>query len=274
MYLKKEPIDFQADVLDASRSKPVLVDFWAAWCGPCRILSPTLEKLAEEAGNSWTLVKVNTELQPNLAVQYKVQGIPAVKLFINGRIAGEFMGALPEDQIRRWLDEHLPNSARDALAVAEASLQNGDAYTAMLKAREVLESEDVDSRLLKHAKIILSEASFTTNPEESRKLASEFVEGDPFYDRAKSILVMYNLQFGDLPEDETSPACQLYTEGVIAWRAGDKEIALEKLIESVREDRSCMDDAARKAIIAIFQSLGEDHETTRKYRPRFASALF
>ena len=108
----KELVDFQADVIEESWTRPVLVDFWAAWCGPCRILGPTLEKLAQEAGQPWTLVKVNTDLQPELAMKFNIQGIPAVKLFINGELISEFVGALPEDQVRGWLDEHLPNSMR------------------------------------------------------------------------------------------------------------------------------------------------------------------
>lgn len=99
--------NFDKDVLEASHVRPVLVDFWAPWCGPCRILSPTLEKLAEEAGDSWTLIKVNTESEPELAVRYNIRGIPTVKLFVNGKVTGEFIGALPENEVRRWLDQHL-----------------------------------------------------------------------------------------------------------------------------------------------------------------------
>lgn len=104
----KELVDFQSDVIEDSWTRPVLVDFWAAWCGPCRILGPTLEKLAEEAGDAWTLVKVNTDLQPELAGQYNIRGIPAVKLFISGEVVSEFVGALPEDEVQGWLNEHLP----------------------------------------------------------------------------------------------------------------------------------------------------------------------
>ncbi|MFQ6673271.1 MAG: thioredoxin [Fidelibacterota bacterium] len=274
MYLEKEPIDFQSDVIEASRSRPVLVDFWAAWCGPCRILSPTLEKLAKEAGNSWTLVKLNTDLQPDLAGRYGIRGIPAVKLFLNGDVAGEFVGALPEAQVRQWLDDNLPSPTKEAVLLGEMALQKGDAYTAMMKAREVLDSDGVDPALHQQAAILLAEASFTTDPEESFKLAKQFEAGDPFYNRAEAVLAMYDLQHGELPESDGSPACQLYVEGIKAWRTGNRDVALEKLIESIREDRTCMDDATRKTILAIFRVLGEESEITRKYRPRFASALF
>ena len=111
MYIDKEPIDFQSDVIEASKTTPVLVDFWASWCGPCLMLSPTLEKLAKEAGDSWNLIKVNTEAQPDLAVKYGIRGIPNVKLFVDGELAGEFIGALPEEEIKRWLELNIPKES-------------------------------------------------------------------------------------------------------------------------------------------------------------------
>jgi len=113
MYIDKELIDFQSDVIEASKTTPVLVDFWAEWCGPCVQLSPTLEKLAEEAGDSWTLLKVNTESQPELAAEYGIRSIPNVKLFVNGEISGEFIGALPEEEIKRWLESNIPDQGNE-----------------------------------------------------------------------------------------------------------------------------------------------------------------
>ena len=106
------PEFFQREVLDKSREKPVLVDFWAPWCGPCHMLSPTLEKLARENGGAWRLVKINADRQPGLSARYGVRGIPSVKMFMDGEVSAEFTGALPEQAVRQWLRAHLP--VRDA----------------------------------------------------------------------------------------------------------------------------------------------------------------
>ena len=101
---------FDEDVIQTSHRKPVVVDFWAPWCAPCRILGPTLEKLAKESGGRWRLVKINSDTFPDLAQRYGIRGIPAVKLFVDGAVKDEFVGALPEPAVRQWLDRALPSS--------------------------------------------------------------------------------------------------------------------------------------------------------------------
>ena len=103
--------NFQQDVLEKSFQQPVLVDFWAEWCGPCRTLGPILERLASENERKWSLVKVNTETHQEVAMYFQIRSIPAVKLFIDGEVVDEFTGALPEASIRQWLEQTLPGNS-------------------------------------------------------------------------------------------------------------------------------------------------------------------
>lgn len=102
---------FQEDVIEKSHDKPVVVDFWAPWCGPCRTLGPVLERLAKESQGTWRLVKINTDKHPQIARRYNVRGIPAVKLFVDGEVADEFVGARPEGAVKQWLQPHVPSAA-------------------------------------------------------------------------------------------------------------------------------------------------------------------
>ena len=114
--------NFDVDVLERSREKPVLVDFWAAWCGPCRVIGPVLERLADDNGDDWELRKLDTEKHPAVARQYRITSIPAVKLFVDGEVKDEFVGALPEQMIVLWLKRALPSKFREHLKRAEALL--------------------------------------------------------------------------------------------------------------------------------------------------------
>lgn len=106
--------DFERDVIEASRRKPVVVDFWAPWCGPCRVLSPTLDRLARESKGAWRLVKINTDSFPELAARFRIRGIPTVKLFIDGSERDEFVGALAEPAVRQWLARHMASPRNES----------------------------------------------------------------------------------------------------------------------------------------------------------------
>src|SRR5262245_8928603 len=145
--------DFQRDVIERSRSIPVLVDFWAAWCGPCRVLGPILERLASQASGRWELAKVDTEAHPDVSAEYGVMGIPSVKLFVDGAVVDEFVGALPERDVRRWLERALPAPQSAELEAAAAALKRGAWEEAKLEVENVLAYAPDDPR----ARMLLEE---------------------------------------------------------------------------------------------------------------------
>ncbi|MDH7516329.1 MAG: thioredoxin, partial [Bacteroidota bacterium] len=123
--MKYDVTDFETQVVERSRVVPVVVDFWAQWCSPCRVLGPVLEKLSEENDGRWDLAKVDTDMMPEIAMQYGVRSIPAVKLFIDGTVVSEFVGAQPEHAIRKWLDAYIPPAESKETEQAEKLLSQG-----------------------------------------------------------------------------------------------------------------------------------------------------
>ncbi|MBP1648697.1 MAG: thioredoxin, partial [Bacteroidetes bacterium] len=123
--MNHEVHDFTKDVIEQSFKVPVVVDFWAEWCGPCKMLGPILERLADQSAGKWVLAKVDTDRNEDLAVRYGVRGIPNVKLFVDGKVASEFTGALPERAVVQWLEKALPDQNRKELETARQLIQEG-----------------------------------------------------------------------------------------------------------------------------------------------------
>lgn len=275
--MQDSQLDFQRDVIEASRDLPVVVDFWAEWCGPCRILGPVLEKLAAEARGRWKLVKLNTETHPQIAMQYRIQSIPAVKMFSDGKVVAEFVGALPEVQVRRWLDEHIPSETQKTLAAAQQAIANGDRSKGRNLLQQALASEpDNDD-----ARVLLAELEFESDPAKARKLVPDISMESEFYARGQAISRLTALieNFEDLAktarESERNPkAWEHYLGGIQALKNSDYDKALQNWIEALLVDRSIDDDGPRQACVAVFTYLGQDHEITRKYHRSFTSALF
>jgi putative thioredoxin len=247
--------DFGSRVLQESGDRPVVVDFWAGWCRPCLVLSPVLERLAEQHAGAFLLAKVDVDANPSLAARYGVQGIPAVKAFRDGRVVSEFVGVQPEESVRRFLEGMLPSEAdrrasagRDASSPEEAEA----AFRAALsedpshpEAAAGLARVLMDRGAVEDARAVLAPAS--PSPEVHRL-------------RAEIELRAAAAEAGDLGA------------AARAALAGDHRHALDRSLSLIGEDGHR--EAARELMLHVFGVLGDDHPLTREYRPRLAAALF
>jgi putative thioredoxin len=264
--------NFEKDVIERSRHIPVLVDFWAEWCAPCRMLGPTLERLADKYRGQWELAKVNTEQHQQAAMQYGVQSIPNVKLFINGVVADEFVGALPEDQAEKWLHSALPGKFDTDILQAQNLILNGNLRKAQKMLKPIVKAEPNNHR----AAVLLAQACLESDPQQAVELVQNVAPDSEYYAVAESVRTFGKLfhavkHVKQLPED---PVKDLYLDAIKAMQSGDFESALQNFITVIRKNRNYQEDGARKACIAIFSFLGSDHDLTRQYRSEMSSALY
>ncbi|MCC6349605.1 MAG: tetratricopeptide repeat protein [Candidatus Eisenbacteria bacterium] len=260
-------VDFEKDVIERSRELPVLVDFWAEWCGPCRTLGPVLERLAEDAAGRWALAKVDTEAFGEQATRYGVMSIPNVKLFVNGEVVDEFVGALPEARVREWLARALPSPAAGALAAAREKLAGGDAASAAAELREVLSAEPGNAP----ARLSLGEALLRLDPAAVEDVIAPLA--DDIADRAEALRVIagWLTRADALPE---GAARAPFAAALAAVRSGDWDTALARDIEALRADRSWAAGAARELGRAIFLLLGIEHPACEKHYRAFSGAMY
>jgi putative thioredoxin len=269
--------DFQQHVLDESKHRPVLVDFWAPWCGPCKSLKPVLEKLAAEYGGKFLLAKVNSDDNQELATRYGVRGIPSVKAFVGGEPVDEFSGALPESEVRAFLDRLVPGPAEELRAQAAELRLAGD----MSGALQVLaDASRIDPA---HIGVRLDAAEIMLDLNEAdethRLLAGVADDADPRVPQLKA-----RLQFmGAAGEDEAALAARVAANendlearlkmAQLLVAAGQYEAGMDQLLEIVRRDRSFEDDIGRKTLLSVFDLLGGG-ELPSRYRRMLASILY
>jgi len=264
--------DFQTDVVEASASQPVLVDFWAPWCGPCRQLSPALESLAEE-NDDWTLVKVNVDDHQAVAQEYGVRGIPAVKLFSDGEVVAEFTGAKPKHSVQTWLDEHLPSEEKTRIEEAQAALDAGNHEEAEHLLWPVLEDNpDHDE-----AQVLMARALTFKDPTRAEALADAAEVSDPTLRQTRDSVQTLTRLLGLADDPSALPGNGVkdaYLNGIEALSEQDFDGALDHFIDVVRTNRDYDDDGARKACVALFTLLGEEHPVTQEHRRSFDMALY
>jgi putative thioredoxin len=262
--------DFQKDVIEKSYDKPVLVDFWAEWCAPCRMLGPIIEKLAVENRDDWELIKVDTDKNQQVATKYGVRGIPNVKLFRNGEVINEFTGALPEPAIKEWLKKSIPSKFSDQIEHVKILLKNGNVSNAKYILEDI-HSGDVNNS---EVKVLLAKILLFEDQKEAIRLTQNVDSELNNIELAEAIGTLAELLNRDLKSFPNSEVKEKYLSALESIRKKDFDTALTKFIDVIRTDRSYNDDGARKACIAIFKYLGEDHEITIKHRRDFGSALY
>jgi len=263
--------NFEKEVIERSFSVPVLVDFWAEWCGPCKVLGPILERLAAQNEGRWELAKVNTEEHPEIARKYQIQSIPNVKLFVEGSVIDQFVGALPEYQIQAWLQKAIPGRNRKLIEQAEALLAAGDATMA----RELLEQVPPSDPDYTSVRVLRARTLLFDNPIEAAALVAD-IDEPKHAEQLDSIRTMARLKEAVLHPERLSDgeSRTLYLAAAQSLFARNFGFALDQFIQLIRQDRYFDDDGSRKACITIFRLLGEEHLLTQKYRREFSSALY
>ena len=237
--------DFEREVIERSKSTPVVVDFWAEWCGPCRMLGPILERAAEERDGQLVLAKLDTDANPNLARAFQIQGIPAVKAFVDGRVASEFTGAQPPAVVGRFLDALLPSEA-DALVAAGTEED--------LRRALALEPSRADAGVAL-AQILVARGE----RDDALAILAEF----PGSFAAEGLAARLRLE-----EDEE------LRDAFAALDTGDVQRGLDALIAAISQSEDGRREDLRRAVVGVLDQLGVEHPVARESRRKLASALY
>ncbi len=266
---------FGIDVLQRSHEVPVVVDFWAAWCGPCKVLGPALEKVAEDYDGAFELVKVDVDANQELSGQFRVQSIPTVIAFRDGKPVSQFMGAIPEQQIRQWVDDILPTEADGLVDQARTLSIEGDEPGAEALYRQVLADEpDHPEAATGLASLLIARG----NPAEALIVLGR-LPPNAEVERLEAAARVTSSQGVDLSgleaklaADPGDDAARLELGQALAAK-GEYEPALDHLLEVVRNGGE-LRESARQAMVDVFGLIGSAHPLTDSYRRALANALF
>ena len=273
--------DFQQSVIEESKKRLVLVDFWAPWCGPCRSLTPIIEKLAQEYAGRFLLARVNSDENQSLASQFGVRSIPNVKAFSDSKMVDEFAGAVPEGTVRQFIERLLPSPAEEQRRAAMQTYASGnaDAALASLEAAQSLEPDN-DNIRLDRAEIL---ANLGRN-EDAETLVDELAplaKMDSRVEHLRALLTFSGTGQAGAGIDTLEARVSQNSTDLDARLALAKQYVAEKkfepalnhLLEIIRTDRKFGEDAGRKTMLAVFELLGNEHQLTRQYRRLLATSI-
>jgi putative thioredoxin len=272
-------VTFDREVIEQSRRVPVVIDFWAPWCAPCRALGPVLERLAEEHGGAFVLARINVDENPQVSTAFGIRSIPAVKAVYEGEVVDEFVGALPEATLRQFLRGILPSESDRLAEEARSAEHRGDRDGALALYRRALEGDpnhpvarlglgrllsdsDADAALAELDRVLPATAERT----EADRLAARLRLGRENGAGDAELRARLQMEPNDLE-------ARLKLARLLAARQ-EYEAALAHLLEVVKRDRSYEDEAGRKSMLDIFQILGSANPLTEKYRSELARVLF
>jgi putative thioredoxin len=272
--------NFEQDAVERSHTVPVVVDFWAPWCQPCRLLGPMLENLADEFQGAFVLVKANTEQMPEIAAAFGVQGIPAVFALRDGQVVGQFMGLLPEPQVRDFIGQILPGEAENLVAEGR-QLGVADPQAAEAKFREALEQSPNDAA----ATVALAGLLLSQNRlEESRETIKELAESKALDAEGEALWAEIDLrrearELGTV--DDCRAAAEADPENLdlrlnlarALAAAGQHRDAMDVCLDLVEKDRKGTGEKARELMVRIFHLLGDD-ELLSDYRRKLSMLLY
>ncbi len=278
--------NFVKDVIEASKKQPVLVDFWAPWCGPCKQLTPVLEKVVKAAKGKAKLVKMNIDEHPAIPGQMGIQSIPAVIAFVNGQPLDGFMGALPENQVTAFLErlikDRIGGEEKDLIKAADAALAEGDAAEAADMYAQLLAQDPTHVQALaglaraylKTGALEQAKQTLALIPESKRNDAAVAAAraGIELAEQATSVGPVAELE-QKIAANPLDHEARLDLALALAAKGRRKE-AIDHLLEIVRRDRKWNDDAARKQLVQLFEAWGPTDEATVEGRRRLSSILF